>query len=100
MREVGIVDNDHGLETTFDMIAHLSQNCKFKDCTHTNERACSVIEAVQKGKLDKSIYENYLKMQKEKGYFETSVMEKRRKEKIAGKILKDYSKKDVKGKKY
>jgi ribosome biogenesis GTPase len=39
-------------------------------------------------------------MQIEKSYFETSVLEKRKKEKIFGKILKDYHKMNVKGKKY
>ncbi|MDD4755968.1 MAG: ribosome small subunit-dependent GTPase A [Prolixibacteraceae bacterium] len=100
MREVGIVDSSDGLETTFDIVLSLAQNCKFKDCTHTNETGCSVIEAVENGKLDKSIFENYQKMQREKLYFETSLMEKRKKEKIFGKIVKDYYKKDVKGKKY
>ena len=84
----------------FDIVLSLAQNCKFKDCTHTNETGCSVIEAVENGKLDKSIFENYQKMQREKLYFETSLMEKRKKEKIFGKIVKDYYKKDVKGKKY
>lgn len=37
MREVGIADTTSGLETTFDRIISLSQKCKFKDCTHTNE---------------------------------------------------------------
>jgi ribosome biogenesis GTPase len=100
MREVGIVDTANGLETTFDIVFILAQNCKFKDCTHTNETGCSVIESVEKGELDKSVFENYKKMQREKIYFETSVIEKKKKEKIFGKIVKDYIKKDVKGKKY
>ena len=100
MREVGIVDTANGLETTFDIVFSLAQNCKFKDCTHTNETGCSVIEAVEKGELDKRVFENYKKMQREKAYFETSVIEKKKKEKIFGKIVKDYIKKDVKGKKY
>ena len=98
MREVGIVDTADGLETTFDVVFSLAQNCKFKDCTHTNETGCSVIEAVEKGRLDKSLFENYQKMQRERLFFETSVAEKKKKEKIFGKILKDYKKRDVKGK--
>jgi ribosome biogenesis GTPase / thiamine phosphate phosphatase len=96
MREVGIVDTASGIETTFDIIFNLSRNCKFKDCSHTNETGCSVIKAVEKGELDKSSLENYHKMQREKSYFEKSLMERRKKEKIFGKIIKDYNKKDVK----
>jgi ribosome biogenesis GTPase / thiamine phosphate phosphatase len=95
MREVGIADTSGGLETTFDTIAGLSQNCKFKDCTHTSEVGCSVLAALENGELDKSSYENYLKMEREKARFESSVAERRRKEKEFGKIMKNY-KKDMK----
>ena len=95
MREVGIADAEGGLEITFNMIVNLSRHCKFKDCTHTTETGCSVIEAVGKGEIDKASYENYLKMEREKAYFESTVAERRRKEKIFGKILKNY-KKDIK----
>jgi len=100
MREVGIVDTADGLETTFDIVNKLAQNCKFKDCAHTNETGCSVIEAVEKGELDKNILVNFQKMQREKSYFNTSLVEKRKKEKIFGKIIKNYYKKDIKGKNY
>jgi ribosome biogenesis GTPase len=100
MREVGIADSSGGLEVTFDKIINLSQNCKFKDCTHINETGCSVLEAVEKGDLDKASYENYLRMEREKAYFETTVAEKRKKEKIFGKIIKDYKKRDIKQKRF
>ena len=99
MREVGIADSESGLEITFDMIVSLSQYCKFKDCTHTNEIGCSVLEAVENGEIEKASYENYLKMEKEKAYFESTVAERRKKEKEFGKILKNY-KKDLKKNKY
>lgn len=98
MREVGIADSSSGLEITFDKIIRLSQNCKFKDCTHTNEVGCSVIEAVAKGEIDQASYENYLKLGREKAHFESSVFEKRKKEKAFGKMVKNY-KKDIKRRK-
>jgi len=95
MREVGIADTSGGLETTFDRIIHLSQNCRFKDCTHTNEVGCSVIEAVEKGEIDIKSYENYLKMEREKAHFESTIEERRKKDKEFGKLMKNY-KKDMK----
>jgi ribosome biogenesis GTPase / thiamine phosphate phosphatase len=95
MREVGIADSASGLEITFDMIVSISQNCKFKDCTHTNEVGCSVLAAVEKGELDKASYGNYLKMEKEKAHFESTVEERRKKDKEFGKFVKNY-KKDMK----
>lgn len=95
MREVAITDTSSGLETTFDRIIRLSLNCKFKDCTHTNEIGCSVIEAVEKGEIDKKSYENYLKMRREKTHFEFSIEDRRKKDKAFGKVIKNY-KKDMK----
>jgi len=92
MREVGISDTTSGLETTFDRIIQLSLNCKFKDCTHTTEIGCSVIEAVENGEVDKKSYENYLKMEREKAYFETTIEERRKKDKEFGKVIKNYKK--------
>ena len=92
MREVGISDIKNGLEITFNKIVTLSENCKFKDCTHTNEIGCSVLDAIEKGDIDKSSYDNYLKMEKEKVYFESTVSERRKKDKKFGKMLKNYKK--------
>jgi ribosome biogenesis GTPase / thiamine phosphate phosphatase len=99
MREVGIADSTSGLEITFDRIISLSQNCKFKDCTHTNEAGCSVLEAVEEGEIDKTSYENYLKMEREKAHFESTIAERRKKDKQFGKIMKNY-KKDLNKNKY
>ena len=98
MREVGIADTSGGLETTFDRIISLSQNCKFNDCTHTNEVGCSVIEAVEQGEIDKKSYENYLKMERENAHFESTIEEKRKKDKEFGKVIKNYKKEMKKNK--
>lgn len=96
MREVGIADAGSGLEATFDSIMELSEQCRFKDCTHTSEQGCAVLEAIEKGELDESAYQNYLKMEREKEHFESTIAERRKRDKQFGKILKDYYKKDVK----
>ena len=92
MREVGITDSAGGLEITFDLIARYAQRCKFKDCTHTYEKGCSVVEALEKGEIDGASYDNYLKMEKERAYFESTVAERRKKDKDFGKMLKNYKK--------
>jgi len=92
MREVGIADSTSGLEKTFRTIIELSKNCKFKDCTHTTEIDCAILEAVSKGEIDMDSYENYLKMEKEKEHFELTVAEKRKKDKDFGKMIKHFKK--------
>lgn len=92
MREVGIADAGGGLEITFDLIFQLSQNCKFKDCTHVNEVGCAVLKAVENGEINEASYENYRKMEREKAHFEATIAEKRKREKEFGKIMKNYKK--------
>lgn len=94
MREVGIADAGAGLETTFDKILDLAKQCKFKDCGHTAELGCAVLEGLDKGIIDQSSYQNFLKMERENERFELSVAEKRKKDKSFGKLMKNY-KKDV-----
>ena len=90
MREVGIADSTGGLEKTFDAIIQLSKDCKFKDCTHTTEIDCAVLTAVRQGEIDENSYANYLKMEKEKEHFESTVAKKRKKDKDFGKMIKHY----------
>lgn len=92
MREVGIADSSKGLAMTFQSILELSSDCKFKDCTHTAEIGCAVMAAVENGELDEASYENYLKMQKEKEHFESTLAEKRKKDKEFGKMVKNFKK--------
>lgn len=40
-------------------------NCKFKDCSHTCENGCKVIEAVNDGLISKNRHENYCAMYEE-----------------------------------
>jgi ribosome biogenesis GTPase len=88
MREVGIADAGLGLEMTFDAITTLAQNCKFKNCTHVHEKGCAVLEAVDKEEIDEDSYENYMKMEREKSHFESTIEEKRKKDKDFGKMVK------------
>jgi ribosome biogenesis GTPase len=92
MREVGIADAAVGLEITFETIITQSKHCKFKDCTHTTEIDCAVIAAVESGEIDRLSYENYLKMEREKEHFESSVAEKRKKDKDFGKMINNFKK--------
>jgi ribosome biogenesis GTPase len=95
MREVGLADTTGGLEITFNRIAELSKSCRFKDCMHTTEIGCQVLKAVESGEIDADSYENYLKLEREKAHFESTLAEKRIKDKEFGKMMKNY-KKDIK----
>ncbi len=88
MREVGISDLSQGLETTFEIIVEYSQNCKFKDCTHIHEKGCAVLEAVNNGEIDPDALNNFQKIERERSHFESSVAERRKKDRDFGKMIK------------
>jgi ribosome biogenesis GTPase len=90
MREVGIADASGGLEKTFDAIIDAAQKCRFKDCTHTSEAGCAVLELVESGDIDAEMYENFMKMEREKNLFEMSAHDRRKKDKDFGKMFKNF----------
>jgi ribosome biogenesis GTPase len=96
LREIGNFDVEEGLSITFDDIEALSQNCRFSDCTHTVEKDCAVLQAVEDGNIDKDRYQNYLKIRKEAEYLNRSYVEKRRKDKEFGKMAKNIMKNHIK----
>jgi len=92
MKEVGITDMEEGIRTTFPEIFDLAQNCRFPDCSHISEVGCAVLEALENGTLDSHSYDNYLKICREQERFQTSVAEKRKKDRQFGKLIKNYHK--------
>lgn len=94
IREVGITDIN-GVNNFFDNITTMGNSCKYRDCTHTNEPGCKVIENFETGELDKEQYFNYLNLKKEAEYYNMSEMEKREKDYKFGKFMKN-SKKELK----
>lgn len=92
MKELGITDDGDGIAATFEDIHELAQRCRFPDCRHMGEAGCAVVEGVNNGSVSRESYENYLKIQKEQERFQTTVAEKRKKEKQFGKLVKTYYK--------
>lgn len=65
IREVGLWASGQALADTFFDIAEFAENCKFRNCTHTNEPGCRVQEAVEQNQLPKERLESFHKLQKE-----------------------------------
>lgn len=92
MRELGNFEIEAGLNLTFDDFSEYASRCRFRNCTHTHEEGCAIIEAVQKGIIEEDRFRNYLKLKKESAHYAMSYHEKRKKEKSFGKIIKNYKK--------
>lgn len=90
MKEIGMTDNADGTKVTFQEIFDISEKCKYPDCKHINEAGCAVIEAINEGIIDKDTYDNYIKIIKEQERFQATIAEKRKKDKVFGKMIKNY----------
>lgn len=70
MREIGIANNEEGLNETFADIEELICRCKFRNCRHESEPGCAVKAAIQSGELSEERYSLYLDLttENEKNY--------------------------------
>ena len=54
------------LTSYFPEIFHFSKGCKFGNCTHTHERGCAVLKAIDDHFIAQSRYQSYLNMLEDK----------------------------------
>ena len=68
MREFYVWLADEGLNQAFADIDSLAVQCHFRDCTHTKEKKCAVLEAKAAGTISEDRYQNFLKLSKEQAF--------------------------------
>ncbi len=88
MRELGMMSAGEGLDDSFADIAALATRCRFADCSHNNEPGCAIRKAIESGELDPAHYQSYLKLKAESAFNEMSYLDKRKKDKAFGKMVK------------
>ncbi|MBL7003046.1 MAG: ribosome small subunit-dependent GTPase A [Gammaproteobacteria bacterium] len=57
-----VFNDKDDIKKGFIEISALATQCKFNNCEHTHEPQCAVLEAVEKGAISPSRYENYVKL--------------------------------------
>lgn len=65
VRGLGLWDAEDGIEAAFPDIEALAQDCKFRDCSHTNEPGCAVRAAHERGELSGERLDSYLSLKGE-----------------------------------
>jgi ribosome biogenesis GTPase / thiamine phosphate phosphatase len=66
LREVQLWASPDHLDSSFEDIQQMAENCRFRDCSHSGEPGCAVSEsAIDPGRLD-----NYRKLQRELDYLD------------------------------
>ncbi len=65
LRELGLMDADEGLSSTFEDIEALALECRFSDCGHNKEPGCAVRAAIDSGTLDPERWRSFVKLGRE-----------------------------------
>ena len=68
MRELGMWNNESGLEEVFSDVEELFSKCRFSDCTHSCEPGCAVLQALKDGDLSQERWNSYQKLTAENKY--------------------------------
>lgn len=74
LREIGLSDVEEGINETFSDITELFDNCKFRNCSHTNEPGCAVLAALEDGTLNPERWEMYKNLQEENTWGKEKMM--------------------------
>lgn len=88
MRELGLLGAGDGINLGFEDILELSMNCRYANCSHTQEPDCAVLAAITSGELSEERYYSYIKLKKESEYHEMSYVDRRKKDRAFGRFIK------------
>ena len=88
MRELNIGAAESGVRATFEDIATLAVQCRFRDCRHQGDAGCAVAGAVAEQRLDARRLANYLKLQREVAHSTRSTHERHAIERRFGRMYR------------
>lgn len=92
MRELGILAAGDGVDGSYADIISLASQCRYRDCSHTNEVGCALRAAVHAGDISQEHILSFLKLSKESAFNEMSLVEKRKKDRDFGRFIKSIKK--------
>ena len=90
LREIGVLDMEDGIDETFSDVVSLFDQCKFNDCSHTNEPGCAVLAALADGTLSEERWETYQQLHHENEWGKAKMMQ-------IAKFTREYQKNRYKG---
>lgn len=102
MRELQIWDVEGGMLDAFSDLEDLATGCHFRECTHTVEKRCAILNAVASKELSEERYRQYLKLKGEAGRLnqaqsERSRIERRRQIKLAQRAFNKFKRRSLEG---
>ncbi len=80
IRELQLTEAGDGIDDTFAEITALIADCRFNNCSHTNEPGCAVTAALAQGTLDPRRLENYRKLRGEQKVYTAAKADRTRRD--------------------
>ena len=65
MREMGVYEAGAGVAEVFADVLEVAAGCRYRDCSHTGEPGCALLQAVDQGILVRERVESFLRLQDE-----------------------------------
>ena len=69
LRTLGVAELGDGLERTFADLDEIAVDCRFSDCSHTNEPGCAVLSAIDAGLFEQRRLDSYRRLEREQAWF-------------------------------
>ena len=73
MRGLELWADASSVDETFEDIQALVMQCRFGNCSHSNEPGCAILAALENGELDRAHYENYAKIRAETAFLRSKM---------------------------
>lgn len=64
----GLALDESNVGEAFEEIEELANRCKFRNCSHTSEKGCAILQAVEEGTLSEKRYRNYIRLRREENH--------------------------------
>lgn len=65
IRELGLTEDQEGVEAAFADVLALGAQCRWRDCSHDGEPGCAITLALEEGRLDPGRWASWCKLQRE-----------------------------------
>ncbi len=96
MRELQLTDVKSGIANLFSDIEAMAGQCKFNDCSHTQEPDCAILAALANNDLDEARVQRWRKLIAEEQHNTATLAQRRTKDKNLGKLIRRVQKENKK----
>lgn len=88
MRELQLTDAASGIDSVFADLHELASQCRFRDCQHETEPGCAILEAIERGDVEKTRLDRWRKLIAEEAFNNASLAERRSRDREFGKMVR------------